>query len=116
MGAAQKGHKKVVEQLLSQSSIEVNKAAGDGATPLLVAAQKGHKKVVEQLLSKSSIEVNKAKKNAATLLLVSCLNGYDRIVEQLLRHHSITSPFITIIVEQLLNQFPSEANKARGDG
>ena len=47
--AADRGHENIVQLLLVQNDIQVNKATKSGATPLFIAARKGHEKVVKIL-------------------------------------------------------------------
>ena len=76
--AAGHGHDKVVELLLKQESIELNKATYTGTTPLFIAAGKGYVKVVEALLAQTGIELNKARFDGVTPLYIAAQNGHDK--------------------------------------
>ena len=54
-------HTDIVNALLSQESIDINKARTDnGQTPLLSACSEGHTDIVNALLNQESIDINKA--------------------------------------------------------
>ena len=56
------GHVKVVIVLLESQETQINQAANDGSTPLLMACQNDHVKVVNALLARKEIQINQAKK------------------------------------------------------
>ena len=53
MGAAYRGHERVIELLL-QRGAEINQQASNGVTALMDAASKGHERVVELLLQRGA--------------------------------------------------------------
>jgi ankyrin repeat protein len=54
---------------------DVNLAAADGATPLLIASRNGHTEIVKLLLE-SGADVNLAVADGATPLIIASRNGY----------------------------------------
>ena len=74
--AAMNGRDESVALLLSNESIDVNKATHDGTTPLLIAAENGHNKVVQMLLAHTGIEINKARFDGATPLCLAAKFGH----------------------------------------
>ena len=81
-GAAQWGHRDVV-QLLLASKAEVDAKNLIGFTPLHAAAAAGHKDVAELLLA-SKAEVNAKAGDGATPLHAAALEGHRDVVELLL--------------------------------
>ena len=53
--ASQAGHEMVVEMLLKEEGIQVNKADWTGATPLSLAAQHRHGAIVSALLRRTEV-------------------------------------------------------------
>ena len=90
--ACYKGQKDIVNVLLSQESIDINKATAtdNGITPLYIACEKGHTDIVNALLSQESIDINKAETDSGrTPLYIACANGHTDIVNALLSQESI---------------------------
>lgn len=83
--AATRGHKGVVQELLKQPEIEVNKAA-KLQTPLFLAACLGETKVVAELLNHPQIAPMKS--YLCSPLFVAVANGHLGVVQELLKHSS----------------------------
>ncbi len=58
MCASRKGRKEIVEMLLQDKRIEINKQNKEGNTALMLASEEGHKEIVEILLQDKRIEIN----------------------------------------------------------
>ena len=126
--ACQEGHKEIVELLLGNKQLDINKARESGATPFYIACQEGHKEIVELLLGNKKLEPNKAKLSGTTPFYIACQEGHKEIVELLLDKVDIsmpnkngTTPFYIaceyghkVIVELLLDKV--DINKARESG
>ena len=84
--ASYKDHLQVVQQLLSNPGIDVNRATTtDGASPLFVASAVGNVDVVKELLAHPQIDVNKATTTTGTTpLFISSQNGHVDVVRLLL--------------------------------
>ena len=79
------GHVRVVKLLIKDKGINVNKADGDGTTPLIWAATMGCLKVVKLLLAKEGININLSHKNGKTPLSMAVQEGHDEVVSVLKR-------------------------------
>ena len=87
LAAAEGGHEKVVNILLSHPEIDPNLPAKSGVTPLLLAAQNGHFSVVNTLLAHPKIDPNcAALHEGVTPLFIAAQNGHLEIVRALLAH------------------------------
>ena len=73
-----------IKLIISLKDIDVNQAAKDGATPLIMACRKGHMDVVRLLLARKEIQINKFKNDGATPLYVACYHGQVDVVRLLL--------------------------------
>ena len=87
--AAMNGRDESVALLLSNESIDVNKATHDGTTPLLIAAENGHNKVVQMILAQTGIEINKARFDGATPPCLAAKFGHKKVVNHLLKQNGI---------------------------
>jgi ankyrin repeat protein len=88
--AAQNGHLKIVQTLLTKEDIDVNKPKKDGCTPLFIAAQNGHLKIVQTLLTiRDDIDVNKPHVDGRTPLIMACYDGHMEIVRLLVQQSNI---------------------------
>ncbi|KAI9770937.1 MAG: hypothetical protein M1840_002641 [Geoglossum simile] len=87
--AAENGHERVVQTLLSCEGIDINLGDLNGSTPLSRAAENGHESVVQLLLSHEGIEVNSKDNDGRTPLFWAASYGYERVVQLLLSHESI---------------------------
>ena len=92
--ACQNGHEKVVDRLLKEKNIDINRATEThGATPLYIACQKGYTKVVARLLEETeTIDVNfPMRESGMTPLFAACYDEEERtvIVDLLLKHPNI---------------------------
>ena len=88
--AAEKGHIEVVELLLANPAIDVNKEGSDGETALYVAVDNDRTKVVELLLANPAIDVNNADRfGGLTALYLTAYYGNTAITELLLAHPDI---------------------------
>ena len=89
--ASSRGHVQVVELLLSQSSVDVNKGTSDNErTALWTACYYGHERVVAALLAHPDIDVNKSTTHhGVTPLWAAACEGHTAIVGMLLRHAGI---------------------------
>ena len=67
--ANQEGHATILEALL-QAGADVDKAANNGCTALMVASKKGHGAIVEALL-KAGADVDKAADSGTTALMMA---------------------------------------------
>jgi len=87
--AARYGHVKMVEALLKDPRIDVNKASIQSWTPLYISTYYGHEKVVKLLLEHPKIDVNPRTWNGTTPLLLACEGGNEKMVRLLLEHPNI---------------------------
>ena len=103
-----KGTLKIIQLLLSSSSIDVNQPDPDMFTPLYIACQDGHVNLVDNgatplftacfngrldvvrlLLARKDIHCNHPTKNGATPLLIASQEGHFEIVDALLQMNGI---------------------------
>ena len=89
--ASYRGHVPVVNVLLRQKIIDVNKGTSDNErTALWTACYYGHERVVEALLAHPEIDVNKCTTNhGVTPLWAASCEGHTSIVGMLLQHPSV---------------------------
>lgn len=88
MFASQEGKSDIVEVLLSDTNVYINKA-GMGMTPLMLASFNGQISVVNMLLKEKNININKRNLHKNTALMLACDNGKNNIVKQLLECKNI---------------------------
>ena len=82
--ASIKGHKEIVQMLLQQEKIDVNKQDGfGGETALMWASQKGHKEIVQMLLQHKNIDVNLQDSGGRTALTYASERGDKEMFEML---------------------------------
>ncbi|TFK18864.1 ankyrin, partial [Coprinopsis marcescibilis] len=82
--ASHNGHATVVEALVSQEGINVNKATASGNFPLGFACLRGHADVVKVLLATKGIEVNKRDVTGATAFIMAAGKDQTQILRMLL--------------------------------
>ena len=58
--ASELGQASVVDKMLKNGGVNINKRSSDGSTPLLIAARRGHTITVMWLLKVLDIEINNA--------------------------------------------------------
>lgn len=87
--AAEKGHAEIVEFLLKQEEIQVNKKNAQGFTPLDLASANGHLKIVELLLACANIEVWKPHQDNPNPLHLAAKNGHLSVVKPLVLKRDI---------------------------
>ena len=86
IASAQKGHTKVVRELLKAHAI-VDSRGNDGATAMLQAAQAGHPDVVKLLIdAEANVDVQRG--DGATALIGAAENGHLDVVRILLDHQA----------------------------
>jgi hypothetical protein len=83
IGAAHHGRKDVVDTLI-QAGADVDMAANDGATALIIASQEGFGAIAEALLQVGA-DIDIAAENGATALMVASEQGQAAIVEVLMQ-------------------------------
>ena len=83
LAATRQGHIAVVETLLRQPGIDVNKAGKKGDTALHVAAREGNLNIVRALLACPEIRVNQVAEDGMTLLHNAIGRGLDVLRELL---------------------------------
>jgi ankyrin repeat protein len=89
LSACGRGHLAVVDILLQQPGIDINKTDDGAYTPLFMACQAGHELVVQRLLKERGISVNQATNEGTTPLVVACRNGHELVVQHLLQQPGI---------------------------
>ena len=82
------GHAKVVQLLLEEDDIDINKGERSGITPLYIASYKQNAEVVRLLLKKKEIEVHKATNSGETPLYWASYKGYTDVVQLLINHYA----------------------------
>jgi ankyrin repeat protein len=121
-----------VQWLVKEFSADVNKARGDGVTPLFIAAQNGHMAIVRCLVKELGADVNQAANGGFTPLLIAAQNGHLNVVRllvmdlgadvnQALHVGSIALYFVAqnghlAIVRCLVKEASADVNKATHDG
>jgi len=130
-GACFEGHTEVVELLLNDKRININKAETSlGQTPFNVACRNGHIETVKLLLNDKRVNINEENYQSSTPFLVACQNDHIGIVKLLLKDQRIDvnksnifgqSPFYQAcekgrrdIVKLLLSDKRIDINKASG--
>jgi ankyrin repeat protein len=81
----------VVNLFLARKEIQINQAANDGATPLLIACQYNHLKIVLALLARNEIQINQPENDGTTPLIIASYLGNSSVFEVLLLHADITT-------------------------
>jgi ankyrin repeat protein len=89
MMASIQGDKEIVQVLLKNENINVNKQDYNGRTALMNASEYGQKEVVELLLDKKDTDVNKQDEGERTALMIASENEHIEIVELLLQYKNI---------------------------
>ena len=87
--ACQYGYLDVVQELLRENEINVNKQDYTGRTALSFACEKGYLQVVNALLRVNGIHINQADDSECTPLFYACAYGHVEVVHALLRKHGI---------------------------
>ncbi len=89
--AAELGHEKAVQEILSHPRIDPNKVRSDTqTTPLYIAAHRGHVEVVRALAGHPKIKINLGAEGInASPLFVASQEGHEMVVEELLRANNI---------------------------
>jgi len=121
----------VVEFLLKDPKVEINKSQIEGGTPFLIACQQGHKEVVSLLLADVRTEVNKPMNDGGTPFFMTCQDGHKEVVSLLLNDERIDvskprndgcTPFYIAcqdghheVVSLLLNDLRIEVNQPQKD-
>ena len=80
--ASAAGHTEIVTKLLAANA-NVNRATGNGLTPLYVACGQGHAEIVTKLLA-ANANVDQADEDGTTPLIVACMEGHSAIVTMLI--------------------------------
>lgn len=130
--AAEGGHEKVVNTLLSHPEINPNLPAKSGVTPLILAAQNGHFSVVNALLAHPKTDPNCATLHeGVTPLFIAAQNGHLEVVHALLAHDEIqadllaegVSPVvaaiengfedIALVIQEHLKKKPTDASRIK---
>ncbi|STX27956.1 ankyrin repeat-containing protein [Legionella beliardensis] len=78
------GHLAMVQELIKQKGIDINKAQVDSITPLWIACQNGYLAIVQELVVQEKIDINKPDKYGITPLYIVCQDSNELIVELLL--------------------------------
>ena len=82
--AAAKGHKVLVETLVSREDVDVNSKCDMGKTPLFIAAKMGHIGVVEMLIDRDDVNVDSKDRSGFTPLSIVAERGHKAIAEILM--------------------------------
>ncbi|XP_067650464.1 serine/threonine-protein phosphatase 6 regulatory ankyrin repeat subunit B-like [Haliotis asinina] len=82
------GHVKMIQYILSNYMVDVNRRGRYGRTPLMRAAQYGHKKVFETLLKKGGL-TRLVDNKGRTILHLACLGGHMEIVKCILSQNMV---------------------------
>lgn len=77
------GDEEIVEYVLLQDIVDVNKREKTGRSPVMMAAEKGHRKVFEVLWSKG-IDLKPKADDNSTILHIACVGGDVGIVSSIL--------------------------------
>ena len=78
----------LVDRLLAERGVDVNKADGAGNTPLIAACCRGmYPEVVKSLLARQDIEVNAGNGDGATALIEAARLGHAEIVDILVSEY-----------------------------
>ncbi|ETR99603.1 ankyrin [Trichoderma reesei RUT C-30] len=87
--AAEKGHAAVVNVLLANEDVLVNRRDEKGKTPMCWAAEKGHEDVVVGLLGHKDIEAFLQDGQARTPLSLAAENGHEAVVNILVKRNVV---------------------------
>lgn len=89
--AARRNHLEIVDRLLQEKGIDINRSNRKGVTPLINACARGHLRIVNRLLADKNIDVNAThpKRNTRTALSHAALNGHVEIVGRLLQERNV---------------------------
>jgi ankyrin repeat protein len=79
------GKLEVVRFLVKEAGANVNQAASDGTTPLVLAAQEGQLAVVLFLAKELGADINQAKHDGATPLYIAAQKGNTAVVQYLVK-------------------------------
>lgn len=79
----------VVERLLADKRVDVNKADADGMTALIIASFRGHVGVVRILLAHEDVDVNRPMSGGFTPLCGASEKGHVGVVQLLLAHKDV---------------------------
>jgi len=84
--ASELGQASMVDKMLKNGGVNINKRSSDGSTPLLIAARRGHTTTVIRLLKVQDIEINCqwVGNTACTTLMLAAENGDKAVVDRLL--------------------------------
>ena len=80
--AARKGDRPIAEMLLGHEGTEVDKALGDGTTPVSLAAEYGHHEIVG-MLADMGADLDLTDENGFTPVYVAAQNGHPEVVRVL---------------------------------
>ncbi|KAL8932770.1 MAG: hypothetical protein Q9216_006685, partial [Gyalolechia sp. 2 TL-2023] len=84
MFAAKDDYLDILDKLLDDSRIRVNKKDLEGSTALIIAAKAGNADSVQRLLEHNDIDVDSVDQNKCSALIHAARNGWVEIVENLL--------------------------------
>lgn len=85
---AQKNESHLLDILLKNNKIQINKTSFEGSSSLYTACEKGFSSVVTQLLL-ASADINQTLPNGVSPLFIACQNGHIAIVKELLKRFDI---------------------------
>jgi ankyrin repeat protein len=81
----------MIKSLVEELGADVNRALGDGGTPLMAAVQEGHFKVVQCLVNELGADVNTANANGCTLLILAVMKGHLTLAKHLVKELGVNS-------------------------
>lgn len=79
--ATQKGYTEIVERILKDPRIDVNKEIRAKVTPLFIACQKGFVDIVNLLLASPAIDINKPGLHGASSLYIATINNQLEVIK-----------------------------------
>jgi ankyrin repeat protein len=82
----------LVQLLLKDSRIDINKASKNGETPFMLACYNAHDSIVEEFLKDRRItdeDLNKLNKSGESSFFYACAQGFDRLVQELIKDRRI---------------------------
>jgi hypothetical protein len=122
----------VIRCMVEELGADVNRADGNGNTPVLVVSLNGHLSLVRYLVKTLDADVNKASDKGTTPLMIAVDNGHLAVVECLLKDLGAdaykasakgTTPLMIAVdnghlavVEYLMREHSANLNQARQDG